>query len=57
MTARAVALDQTSVIGHIPTVLPARSAYCERLWASFSVKLLVNIGSCVLQFFGLVSEV
>ena len=30
----------------------AKSAYCKRLWACFSVMLLINIGSCR-SFFGL----
>ena len=35
----------------------AMSTYYKRLWAYFSVKLLVNIGSCGLRFYGLFSKV
>ena len=35
----------------------AKSAYYKRLWAYFSVKSLINIGSRGLQVFGLVVKV
>ena len=35
----------------------AKIAYYKRLWACFSVKSLINIGSCRLRFFGPVSKV
>ena len=38
------------MLGLSPETRVAMSAYYKRLWASFSVKLLVNIGSCRLRF-------